>query len=118
MAKHNINKPCVCRRCGDAFLAGKSNAKWCPSCRVIVKKMRNRGQKIDVQDSGGDGGCSRNCLHYTTCRELPAFLPVMCERIWPSDVQYARQHDLLDVLLEARPAETAEVMAQCGSSSS
>jgi len=110
MAKHKRNKECKCRRCGVLFLAGKSNAKWCKDCRKKIKLMRNRGQKIDVQDSGGDGGCSEYCPHYTTCRGLPRFMPVMCENIWPSDIQFARQNDLLHVLLESRPDETAFVM--------
>jgi predicted Zn-ribbon and HTH transcriptional regulator len=34
--------PCMCKRCGDEFLATTPDASYCPKCRKI-QNGRNRG---------------------------------------------------------------------------
>lgn len=39
----------VCKRCFGSFMAGRSDAKWCPDCRVVVEREHRAAAELQTK---------------------------------------------------------------------
>ena len=50
----------VCQRCQENFLAKRSDAKWCPECRI--ENSRERAKEYDLHSKGVCGTCGKEIV--------------------------------------------------------